>query len=298
MKRILSILTIFIFALQVQAQVKVTNLLCENLRDPQGIDEVMPRLSWQIQSEQRNVMQSGYHVIVATTEEKLNRNEGDLWNSGLIQSSASVLVPYVGKKMQSRMQCFWKVKVVTSKGKSEWSEPAMWSVGLLNKADWKATWIGYDKASSWDSLTTWSRLSARYLRKEFSASKTITKATVYISGLGLYDMYLNGKKVDDRVMAPLPTDYRQSVLYNTYDVTNHLQKGSNAIGIVLGNGRFFTMRQNYKPAKINTFGFPKLLFQLEIVYSDGTKKMIVSDNTWKLNVDGPIRTNNEYDGEE
>lgn len=196
------------------------------------------------------------------------------------------------------MQCFWKVKVVTNKGNSEWSETAMWSVGLLSKADWKATWIGYDKASPWDSLTTWSRLSARYLRKEFTSPKIIRKATIYISGLGLYEMYMNGKKVDDRVMAPLPTDYRQSVLYNTYDVTNDLQKGNNAIGIVLGNGRFFTMRQNYKPAKINNFGFPKLLFQLEIVYSDGTKNLVVSDNTWKLNVDGPIRTNNEYDGEE
>ena len=106
------------------------------------------------------------------------------------------------------------------------------------------------------------------------------------------------KKTDDRVLAPNPTDYRKSVLYNAYDVTELLRAGNNVIGTVLGNGRFFTMRQNYKPQKINTFGFPKMRLQLEIEYANGTKRTIISDETWRLNVNGPIRTNNEYDGEE
>jgi alpha-L-rhamnosidase len=100
------------------------------------------------------------------------------------------------------------------------------------------------------------------------------------------------------VLAPNPTDYRKSFFYNTHDVTDHIINGKNAIATVLGNGRFFTMRQNYKIQKHNTFGYPKLLLQLEIEYVEGSKKIIVSDETWKLNVDGPIRTNNEYDGEE
>jgi alpha-L-rhamnosidase len=114
----------------------------------------------------------------------------------------------------------------------------------------------------------------------------------------MYELYINGKRIGDQVLAPNPTDYRKSFFYNTHDVTEQIKNGKNAIATVLGNGRFFTMRQNYKTQKHNTFGYPKLLLQLEIEYADGTKKIIVSDETWKLNVDGPIRTNNEYDGEE
>jgi alpha-L-rhamnosidase len=187
---------------------------------------------------------------------------------------------------------------VHNKGESTWSEPASWTIGLLNKSDWQGKWIGWDKPSPWDSITQWSRLSARYFRKQFASPSSVKKATVYVVGLGLYELYINGKKQGDMVLAPNPTDYRQSVLYNTHDVTDQIKQGVNAIAVALGNGRFFTMRQNYKPKKINTFGFPKMLLQLEIEYTNGTKKIVTSDETWKLNVDGPIRTNNEYDGEE
>ncbi len=280
------------------AQIRITNPRCEMLTNPLGIDIKEPRLSWQINSTQRNVQQTSYHIIVSSAKEKLERNEGDLWNSGKINSSQSVHVLYTGKILTSTMKCYWKVKVFTNKGESVWSEPAYWTMGLLNKIDWKAKWIGYDKASPWDSITQWSRLSARYFRKEFQSSQTLKRATVYIVGLGLYELYLNGKRIGDQVLAPAPTDYRKSVLFNAYDITDQIKRGDNVIATVLGNGRFFTMRQNYKPKKINTFGFPKMLLQLEMEYADGTKKMIVSDETWKLNVDGPIRSNNEYDGEE
>lgn len=279
------------------AQIQVWNPRCELLKDPLGIDVTQPRLSWEIMTEKRNVQQTGYHIIVASTEEKLEKNEGDIWNSGKVNSSQSVHVVYKGKPLTSRMTCYWKVKVYTTKGESGWRE-SLWTMGLLNEADWKGKWIGYDKASPWDSITQWSRLSARYFRKEFQAPDHIRRATVYIVGLGLYELYINGKKAGNQVLAPAPTDYRKSVLYNTLDVTRDMQKGANVIGTVLGNGRFFTMRQNYKTQKHNTFGFPKMLLQLEIEYQDGTKEMIVSDESWKLNVDGPIRTNNEYDGEE
>ena len=281
-----------------QAQVTVASLKCEWRLNPSGIDAMAPRLSWQLQSVQRNVQQTAYSIIVASSQEKLQQNKGDLWSSGKINSTASVMVPYHGKPLKSGQRYFWKIKSFTNKGESAWSETAYWSMGLFNKTDWKARWIGYDKAAAWDSITQWSRLSARYLRKEFQSATAIKKATIYISGLGLYELYLNGKKIGDQVLAPAPTDYRKSVLYNTYDVTADINTGKNVIATVLGNGRFFTMRQAYKPKKINTFGFPKLLLQLEIEYANGTKKMIVSDNSWKLNTDGPIRTNNEYDGEE
>lgn len=282
----------------IHAQVSTTQLRCEMLTNPQGIDVLQPRFSWQLQTDARNVKQEAFQIIVASSKEKLAKDQGDIWNSGRVASSQSHLVNYKGTILQSRMQCFWKVKSFTNKGETKWSEPAVFTMGLLKPADWKAKWIGYDKASAWDSVTQWSRLSARYLRKPFTSAGAIKRATVYIVGMGLYELYINGKKIGDQVLAPNPTDYRKSVFYNTHDVTQQLKNGNNVIATVLGNGRFFTMRQDYKPQKINTFGYPKLLLQLEIEYADGKRKSIISDETWKLNVDGPIRTNNEYDGEE
>jgi alpha-L-rhamnosidase len=295
--------TLFAFVLLllmqlVNAQVKVSSLRCEMLANPLGIDVKEPRLNWEITSEQRNLQQTAYQIIVASTKEKLDRNEGDLWNSGKINSSQSIHVPYTGKKLLSRNECYWKVKAYTNKGETNWSTPAHWSMGLLDSADWKAKWIGLDSAFAWDSVSKFARLSARYFRKEFKAQKTIKKATVYIVGLGLYELYINGQRIGDQVLAPAPTDYSQSVKYNTFDVTDRLKEGTNTIGTILGNGRFFAMRQNYKPQKWHTFGFPKMLLQLELLYSDGTKSLIVTDKTWKITADGPIRTNNEYDGEE
>jgi alpha-L-rhamnosidase len=287
-----------LFAFPAEGQVQVQNLRCEMLSNPQGIDVTKPRLSWEITSTQRDVQQTAYQILVASSKEKLAANNGDIWSSGKISATTSIQVAYAGKPLASRTACYWKVKVFTNKGEANWSAPAQWSMGLLNKTDWKAQWIGYDKAAAWDNITQYSRLSARYFRKSFQATAAIKRATVYVSGLGLYELYINGNKTGDQVLAPNPTDYRKSVLYNMYDVTSLISKGENVVAAVVGNGRFFTMRQNYKPQKINTFGYPKLLLQLEIEYTDGTKKTIVSDGSWKLNVNGPIRTNNEYDGEE
>ena len=289
---------LFLFVQQLHAQVSIQNLRCEMLVNPLGIDIKEPRLSWQLSSNQRNVQQAAYEIIVSSSKDKLTKNDGDIWSSGKVNSSQSLHIKYSGKELQSSKEYFWKIRSFTKKGETAWSEPAFWSMGLLNKTDWKAKWIGYDKASAWDSVTQWSRLSARYLRKNFTTTNDIKRATVYISGLGLYELYINGRKIGDQVLAPNPTDYRKSFFYNTHDVTAQIKNGNNAIATVLGNGRFFTMRQNYKPQKHNTFGYPKLLLQLEIEYTDNTRSVIVSDETWKLNVDGPIRTNNEYDGEE
>ena len=295
----IKLLIIFLLtSFMTSAQVIIKNLRCEMLVNPLGIDATQPRFSWQLESEQRNVVQVSYQVIVSSNEQKLKTGDGDIWRSDVIKDSKSVLISYSGKPLRSATKYFWKVRVFTNKGEASGNETAFFSTGLLNANDWKAKWIGYDKASSWDSITTFSRLSARYLRKEFQSAATVKRATVYISGLGMYELYINGQKIGDQVLAPNPTDYRKSFFYNTHDVTEAIKKGSNAIATVLGNGRFFTMRQNYKTYKINTFGYPKLLLQLEIEYADGSKKTIVSDPSWKLNVDGPIRTNNEYDGEE
>jgi alpha-L-rhamnosidase len=267
-------------------------------QNPIGIDAMYPRLSWEINSAIRGVDQVAYQIMVASTKEKLEQGTGDLWNPGKINSAQSVHIIYAGKPVLSNTYFFWKVKVYTNNGESAWSEINYWQMGLLHSSDWKGKWIGMDSPFAWDSISQFSRLSARYFRKEFPSHGGITKATVFIAGMGLYELYINGKKIGDQVLAPAPTDYRKSVLYNCFDVTANIHDGTNAIAAVLGNGRFFAMRQNYKPKKINTFGYPKMLLQLVITYKDGTKKTVVTDDSWRMTADGPIRTNNEYDGEE
>jgi alpha-L-rhamnosidase len=297
---LIALCTLFLLSFRGESPVPVQlqNLRCEMLTNPEGIDVSNPRLSWEVSGKQRNLEQVAYQVLVASSSDKLAANAGDLWNSGKVNSGQSIQVAYAGNPIASRVQCFWKVKIWTKDGEGEWSQPASWSMGLMQPSDWKAKWIGLDKAFPWDSLTKSSRLSARYFRKEFDSKPQIKRATVYISGLGMYELYINGQRVGDQVLAPCPTDYEIDAKYNAFDVTEKVKEGRNAIATILGNGRFFNMRQNYKPQKIKTFGFPKMLLQLEIEYTNGTKQTICSDNTWKVTSDGSIRSNNEWDGEE
>lgn len=279
------------------AQVSVQHLRTELLVNPMGIDVAVPRLSWEISSTVRDTRQTAYQILVASSLEKLKENQGDLWDSGLVSADESINLLYKGKALKSRMYAYWKVKVSTNQGQTEWSAPAFWSMGLMNYVDWKGRWIGLDKSFPWDNEGQFSRLSARYFRKDFAAKKAVKKATVYIIGLGMYELYINGHKIGDQVLAPVPTDYNAGVKYNVFDVTEQLKTGANAIGTVLGNGRFYTMRQDYKPYKIKTFGYPKMRLNLDITYDDGSQESIVTDDSWKVTADGPIRTNNEYDGE-
>jgi alpha-L-rhamnosidase len=283
---------------KVTAQLRLQNTTCELLSNPLGIDVVQPRLSWEIVSDQHNVQQKSYQVLAASTLEKLNANEGDLWNPGKVDLRQSIHVRYAGIKLKSRMRVFWKVKVWTTAGESEWSAPNMFSMGLLYYKDWPKGWIGFDRSFPWDNINTDSRLSARYFRKEFQTTKTVRSATASVIGLGLYELYINGQKVGEDVLAPGATDYTKNVKYNTLDVTPYLKEGKNAAGVILGNGRFFAMRQHNKPYKVKSFGFPKLLMNINIEYTDGSTANIDTDNSWKGTADGAIRSNNEYDGEE
>jgi alpha-L-rhamnosidase len=289
------ILGLFI-SIQAFAQPKVQALKSELLDNPIGIDVVNPRLSWEIVARERGIFQTAYHILAASSLEKLNQNNGDLWDSGKQNSDNSFNVIYSGKALKSRNEVFWKVKVYTNKGETAWSEPATWTMGLLHYKDWTGRWIGFDKYFPTDNEEA-GRLSARYFRKEFSTSKKVKSATAYIMGLGLYELYINGKKVGDQVLAPTPTDYTQNIKYNVFDVTNLLPEGKHAIGVILGNGRFYAMRQA-KPYKVKSFGFPKMQFQVLITYTDGSSETIKTDDSWKGTAEGPITANNEYDGEE
>ncbi|MCD8296009.1 MAG: family 78 glycoside hydrolase catalytic domain [Prevotella sp.] len=299
--------------------VSVTDLRTERMISPMSIDTPTPRLGWRIVTNgdtpttqlslsnqevplrgdlggSGTIMQTSYHIIVSSSFDKAQALEGDLWDVSA-DTDQSQWITYAGKELRSDTRCYWRVQVNTTQGLSEWSDIASWNVGLLTESDWKGQWIGLDYAMPWDSLTVHSRLSSRYLRTEFKVTKPIVRATLYISGLGMYEAFINGQRIGDQVLSPAPTDYRKTVLYNAFDVTSLLNADNNAIGVTLGNGRFFTMQQNKKLYKINNFGFPKLRLNLIIEYTDGSKYTVSSDNKWRLTADGPIRSSNEYDGE-
>ncbi len=285
------------------AAVTVCGLEVEQLDTPLAVETEHPRLSWKIQAPGRkNVMQTSYQILVASDEALLDEKHADIWNSGVVNSSQSVWVPYSGPALKSCQQLWWKVRVTTTAGRSSWSSPARWGMGKLGETRWKGQWIGWEAPFEWDEETAHSRLSVRYLRKEFSLDRKVKRAMAYICGLGLYDLYINGRHVGDDVLAPAPSEYNSTVLYNAYDVTDFLcsdnaVRSDNAVGVALGPGRYYPMQQNYKPWKIPVYGYPKLRLDIHIEFEDGTEEYLVSDESWKLNADGPVRSANEYDGE-
>ena len=263
--------------------------------NPVGIGTDAPRFMWQIASPRHDLVQQSYRITVAASEKDLKAGKNLLWDSGTIDSDNSLFIRYEGAKLGSARDYFWRVKVGTNQGESSWSEVQKFSTALLDESLWKAQWIGENEMSNpGETDSEYSRLAARYLRKEFEVKSGVTRAVLYISGLGSNIGYLNGKRISEDVFAPLPTWYPTSVMYNTYEVTHMLGKGSNTIGVTLGNGRYFGMRN----PRDNGFGLPSLFAQLEIEYADGTRETVVSDASWRVTSKGPITANNEFDGEE
>lgn len=280
------------------ATTTVTSLRCESLTDPAGIDITAPRLSWDIESSERGVIQTGCQILVASSAGLLAADRGDLWDSGKLSTSESIQFPYAGHPLNPAAECFWKVRVWDNKQHvSAWSKPAHWSMGLVTAPDWSpAKWIGLDGEAA-TSLSESRVQPARYLRKEFRADKRVRRATVYFCGLGLSELYLNDAKVGDAVLSPAFAQYDKRVFYVTYDVTKNLLPGANTVGVILGNGRYYADRSRAH-SRTMSFGWPKLLLQMRIEYTDGSVEKLVSDGSWKLSTDGPIRANNDFDGED
>ena len=278
----------------VKPDVSVVNLRVENLDKPLGIDTAEPRFSWQITSNKPNVRQTAYHIIVSD-------DKGEIWNTGKVESDQQLWIHYTGKQLQSNTACTWKVKVWTTQGESDWSSDECFSIGLLHEGKWSGYWIGLEQLMPGEERGMHTRMAARYLRKEFSLKdKAIKRATAYVAGIGLHEFYVNGQRIGDGVLQPVPSDYRKTIYYNTYDITSYILHHTSDIclGIALGNGRYFPMQQ-HKAYKIHTFGYPKCRINVIIEYADGTTQRLQTDDKgWKVTADGPIRANNEYDGEE
>lgn len=282
------------------AAIGLTGLKTENMVNPLGLDTPTPRFSWRItatgKKPETGVVQTAYRIIVASNEEKLEAGEADLWDSGLVGSNAQLWIAYAGKPLKSNTHAWWKVQVKTNRGTTVWSEPQRFSTGLLGESHWGGRWIGLERFMPGETAGQHSRLAARYVRQEFVLRKGIRRATAFVAGLGLYEFYVNGIRQGSHVMTPAPSDYRKTIYYDTYDITSSVAD-TVAVGIVLGNGRYFAMRQD-KPYKNATFGFPKCRVNMIVEYDDGTTQRLQTDEHWRICTDGPIRANNEYDGEE
>ena len=276
-----------------------THLRCEYLEDPVGIDIIQPRLSWKLESDQRDQIQTSYQILVASTEQKLINGEGDLWDSGKVQSDQTLFVRYEGQPLTSRTQCFWKVQVRHGEDSEPvWSEPASWSMALLKASDWSADYVSFrDETPISKDVANLHLPAARQYRKEFDSSKEVKRATIYSTALGIYELHLNGQKVGDALFAPGWTDYRQRAYYNTYDVTDLIQQGDNAIGAWVADGWYsgyvgfglLTGMGTEKTGRATYGKTPSLMAQLEIEYSDGTREVVGTDSTWKVTGDGPIQ---------
>lgn len=268
---------------------KITQLTCEYRIDPLGIDVRQPRLSWQMHSTRRGARQTAYRVIAASTPMSLETAADLLWDSGKVASDQSIQVPYGGSALASGQRVYWRVHVWDEIGSEVVSDPDWWEMGLLERTDWKAQWIG---APFWGGPRTSS--PAPYLRSEFVLSKPFLSARLYATAIGFYECHLNGKRVGDALLTPGWTDYNQRIQYQTYAVTQFLHEGANAFGAILGDGWgvghiAWLGRQHYADR-------PRLLAQIVVTYTDGSHEVFATSKDWKT-TQGPILESDMLMGE-
>ncbi|MBI5083139.1 MAG: family 78 glycoside hydrolase catalytic domain [Acidobacteria bacterium] len=252
----------------------VQGLRCEYLADPAGIDVEKPRLSWRLSPASGIRAQGAYRVLVASSLDGLRKDQGDLWDSGRVSSADSTWVPYAGKMLRSGQRVYWKVRVWSDAGKaSSWSGPATWSMGLLQASDWRAKWIGERRPSGTAEGTP---LPFPWLRKTFTLPAKPSRAVAYVNPLGYYELYINGKKVDDHVLSPAVSDYSKRNLYVTHEVADYLVPGKNVVALWLGRGWYVKGH----PGVIHDG--PLVRAQLNITNADGGVTEVVTDETWKV----------------
>ncbi len=258
-----------------------TELTTEYAPNPLNIDTHQPRFGWLLHSDRRAQSQSAYQIRVATSPERLHSGSADKWDSGKVSSDRSVNVPYAGDSLSSDETCYWQVRVWDQDDRaSAYSEPASFTMGLLNENDWTGSWIGAQ-----------TDVASPLLRSEFDLDKPVSRARLHISGLGWYELYLNGQRVGDHVLDPATSEYTERVLYVTYDVTQLLQSGANAVGAMLGNGWYC------EPGWEHRYGdSPRLRLQLNVDFADGSTTSVASGPGWKT-APGPITRNDLYGGE-
>lgn len=290
------------------------SITCNSQTNPVAIDSESPSLSWIVEADGFNRAQTAYQVLVGSLPELLNEEEADLWNSGKVVGSQSIHVAYKGKQLIPTHKYCWKVKIWDEQGReSEWSAIQTFEMGLMDETNWgEAQWIclSQDTRTSEHRFRMYQtgRMGAPqqvtsqpvgYFRNEWNTTKPIKSARAYICGLGYYELYINGEKTGDHVLDPAPSNYDKQAYYVSYDVTEQLKAGKNAIGMIVGNG-FYGQNISWKrdPASDRdlSFGTPAARLLIKVTYSDDTQAVLHSDETWK-NSTGPIVFDNIYGGD-
>ncbi len=285
------------------------SLTCEYLVNPMGVDTPHPRLSWMLQSRNRGVIQTAYQILVARQPALLQPGKADVWDSGRCNSNQSVLVPCAGAALQSAGRYFWTVRIWDDRGiASAWADPATWEMGLLKPADWQpAQWIqlGEDTRTSPLAERTvqtgpmkkpvmMKSFASPLFRKTFTVSKTVSRARMYICGLGYYELFINGHRIGTDQLNPGMTTFDARAFYVTHDITGAVRQGRNGIGVMLGNG-FYGQNIAFMAAWL-AWGPPVLLAKCVIEYTDGSMDTIATDSNWRVTT-GPVLFDNVYAGE-
>ncbi|MDR0845590.1 MAG: glycoside hydrolase family 78 protein [Tannerella sp.] len=300
------------FSVNLQAKMTPTALTCEMMTNPLAIETEHPRFGWKLLSDVQGDRQTAYQIIVSSSE------KNEVWNSGKVKSGQSQFILFGGKKLQPATRYYWHVKVWDNQGKETEteSEPVFFETAPAFSAN--TQWIGAvtraesnlpvgrrnfhnpslnkeENKALYENLHPLA-LRSILLRKSFNVSKPVEKAVVYASGLGHYNLFLNGEKVSRDLFTPAISDYDKTVYYNTYQLDTLLQEKENVIGVLLGNGFYNAVGNRYRKLWVS-FGPPTLFFEMHLYYKDGTTEVIASDKSWKYDL-SPITFNDIYGGED
>ncbi|TCM89135.1 alpha-L-rhamnosidase [Paenibacillus sp. BK033] len=279
---------------------KIVRLHCEYNHNPIGIQTAQPRFSWELESSKRNRRQVAYHIIISESAANALSGIGELWDSGKVESAETFHIEYAGNPLTSGHRCYWTVRCWDQDGELyEAEEVAFFEMGILSPDEWTAQWIGADET-----------IASPLFRTSFHIHKVVKQASISVSGLGYFELYMNGERFGDHVLVPNWTDYDERqiegllypfddqtskrVNYLQYAVTDNIQQDENTIGVMLGNG-FYNQTERTIEGKMR-YGAPKFILQMALTYEDGTVDYIRSDDSWKCS-SGPIVFNNVFYGE-
>jgi alpha-L-rhamnosidase len=292
-------------------RLEIEKLLTDYAEKPYNIESRHPEFSWVISPGKRNQNQSAYRILVASSAENISNNKPDLWDSGKTESHETTHHAYLPDNLKSDSKYFWKVIVWDQDCEKCESQVSEFHTSLLENSDWSGKWIGsadnegkipangFYSVPEQDTKSN-NRIThngrSLLLRYEATLEKEIISATAFVTGLGYFEFFVNGKRIGDHFLSPAKTPYHKYVLYDSWDILPFLRKGQNAFGIHLGNGWFNPYKKWWNMYRMQWFGHKMAIAEIHLKYIDGTEEIIKTDENWS-SAPGPVIFNCVYDGE-